>query len=309
VALVALFSLGSNVHAQDVPPPPPAVIPQPTEPTDPCQQPARPGSSTVTMTSGNVLRSAVLHVPSTAAGHRLPLLIALHGFGGNGAAFERDTGFSTIADRDDFAVLYPSALGVQWAIAAGHERDVDFVSDLLEQIEGSVCIDPRRVYATGVSNGGGMAARLGCDLTDRFAAIAVVAGGYRSLGACNPTRPVSLLEIHGTNDGSTPYDGSGPQHAGAVLPYVFGWATRDRCTTGPRKRRAAPHTIEYRWTGCAGGTTVDHLRVYGATHGFPGAPGIEIASRGPRTISGPDRVWRFLAPLVIAPKPDPDAPR
>ena len=54
---------------------------------------------------------------------------------------------------------------------------------------------------------------------------------------------------------------------------------------------------------------MSHLRLYGATHGFPGAPGSEIASQGPRTIAGPDRVWRFLAPLVIAPKPDNDEPR
>jgi polyhydroxybutyrate depolymerase len=307
---MALLSLGSTVHAQGAgAPPPPAVLPQPAGPTNPCQQTAIPGSSTQTLTSGQVTRSAVLHVPPTVAGHRLPLLIALHGFGGNGVTFERDTGFSAIADRDGFAVLYPSALGVRWAIAAGHERDVDFISDLLDRVEQLICIDPRRVYATGVSNGGGMAARLGCDLSSRLAAIAPIAGGYRSLGACNPERPVSLLEIHGTNDGSTPYEGSGQQHAGAVLPYVFGWSTRDRCATGPVKLRVAPHTIQYQWKGCASGTTVDHLRVYGATHGFPGAPGIEIASQGPRTISGPDRVWRFLAPLVIAPKPDIDEPR
>ena len=235
MALIAVASLGPAAHAQgSSSPPPPVVLPQPAGPTGPansCQQTAIPGSSTQSLTSGQVTRSAVLHVPPTVAGHRLPLLIALHGFGGNGAAFERDTGFSAIADRDDFAVLYPSALGAQWAIAAGHERDVDFVADLLDRVEQLICVDPRRIYATGVSNGGGMAARLGCDLSSRIAAIAPIAGGYRSLGACNPQRPVSLLEIHGTDDGSTPYEGSGQQRAGQSSP---------TCSAGLRGTGARP---------------------------------------------------------------------
>jgi polyhydroxybutyrate depolymerase len=269
-------------------------------PTGSCQMASTSGDSTVTLVSDDSSRTAILHLPAAAAGHALPLLIALHGTGGTGAKFERDTGFSGLADRDGFAVVYPSSYGQEWDISQS-SRDVDFISDLLDQIQQLACINPQRVYATGVSNGGGMAARLGCDLSDRIAGIASVAGGYRSLPACNPDRPVSVLEIHGTADTTVPYSGSGPQHAGAVLPYIFGWASRDGCQPSTSGHRIAAHTVRYLWSGCRGGATVEHLRIYGGKHGMPDATGAEISSGGAYTISGADQVWRFLAPVVLSP--------
>ena len=275
--------------------------------TGSCQAASVAGDATVKLLSGGTSRTAILHLPAAAAGHALPLLIALHGSGGTGAKFERDTGFSGLADRDGFAVLYPSAAGHEWDISQS-DRDVDFISSLLDRVEQLACINPQRVYATGVSNGGGMAARLGCELSDRIAGIAPVAGGYRSLPACHPDRPVSVLEIHGTADTTVPYSGSGPQHAGAVLPYVFGWASRDGCQPQTSGHQIAPHTVRYMWQGCRGGATVEHLRIYGGKHGMPDADGAEISSGGTYTISGADQVWRFLAPVVLSPPYDPSTP-
>jgi polyhydroxybutyrate depolymerase len=266
----------------------------------PCQVPAPGGSSVVKVASGGLTRTAVLHLPPTPAAHPLPLLIALHGYGGTGARFERDTGFSNIADRDGFAVLYPDAHGSEWVIN-GSNRDVEFISQLISHVESLACIEPRRIYATGVSNGGRMAARLGCALSAQIAAIAPVAGGYSTLPACQPERPISVLEIHGTADTTVPYEGKGPEHAGAVLPYVFAWASRDGCTTQPSKEKIALHTLRYRWSGCRGGATVEHLRIYGGAHGMPDSVGAEISSGGPYTISGAEQVWRFLAPITLSP--------
>jgi polyhydroxybutyrate depolymerase len=266
---------------------------------DPCQLTPQPGSSTIKISSGGLEREAVLHLPPTAAGHPLPLLIALHGYGGTGARFEHDTGFSALADRDGFAVLYPSAHGPEWAIQS--DRDVDFISELLDQVSTVACVDQRRIYATGVSNGGRMTALLGCALSNRIAAIAPVAGGYKLLPACAPERPISVLEIHGTDDTTVPYEGSGPQHEGAVLPYMFAWAARDGCPAQPAKRRIALHTLRYTWSGCRGGSKLEQLRIYGGRHGLPDAAGAEISSGGPYTISGVQQVWHFLAPIVLAP--------
>ena len=272
-----------------------------TASADPCQSPSLQGSSLIELTGGGVVRTAVLHLPAAPSGQPLALLIALHGFGGTGERFERDTGLSTLADKEHFAVLYPSALGSQWAIK-GSDRDVLFISRLLDRVQQIACIQPRRIYAMGVSNGGRMAALLGCVLSNRIAAIAPVAGGYRSFPQCAPIRPVSVLEIHGTADSTVPYNGVGPSHEGAVLPYVFGWAARDGCDLHPTIAKIAAHTLRYLWSGCRGGTVVEHLRIYGGKHGLPEAAGAEISSGGARTVSGIEQVWHFLAPLELAPE-------
>jgi polyhydroxybutyrate depolymerase len=98
--------------------------------------------------------------------------------------------------------------------------DVGFIKALLQVLPSRMCIDPSRIYATGVSNGGGFAARLGCELSSQIAAIAPVAGGYRSLDPCHPDRPVAVLEIHGTADTVVPYDGKPPDYGGSVQKFL-----------------------------------------------------------------------------------------
>src|SRR5436305_2185699 len=134
---------------------------------------------------------------------------------------EHYSGLTQLADADHFIVAYPSAASAHhfWTLnGADPSRpdDVAFVAALLDRLERKVCMDRERVYATGVSNGGGFAARIGCELSARIAAIAPVAGGYRSLAECRPDRPVSVLEIHGTSDPVVPYDGKPPDYRGNV---------------------------------------------------------------------------------------------
>jgi polyhydroxybutyrate depolymerase len=138
-----------------------------------------------------------------------------------------------------------------------------------------------------------MAARLGCDLADRVAAIAPVAGGYRTLPACRPARPVSVLEIHGTDDRTVPYNGRSPDDEGRVDRYVWGWALRDGCGRTPRRSRLSPRVHRVDWGACAAGSTVVHLRLDGGEHAWPGStpPGA-----GPRLpISATRETWRFFS--------------
>lgn len=258
------------------------------------------GNRTIKLTVGGRARTALLHMPKSLPGRALPLLIALHGAGGSGPEFADDSGLSTAADEDGFAVLYPSSFGPQWAISSS-PRDVVFVAALLDQVEAMACIDPLRVSATGVSIGGGMAARIGCELSSRIAGLVLISGGYRSLPACNPDRPISILEIHGTADTTVPYGGTGPQHAGAVLPYVEAWAARDRCAPTPSKKVVAAHTVLYEWSGCADGASVQHLRIYGGGHELPNAAGARLRSGRPAAISGVRNIWHFLASRTLRP--------
>jgi polyhydroxybutyrate depolymerase len=283
----------------------PAAAGDPTEAPEGCATAPVPGDTQLTLTSSGMTRTAVLHLPPAPAGRRLPLIVAYHGYGSDGTHFARDSGLSTLGDQYGFAVVYPTSLGSQWAIS-GRERDVDLTADLLDRVASVSCVDHRRMYATGVSNGAGMAARVGCELSERFAALVLVAGGYRSLPPCHPDRPLSVLEIHGTSDTSVPYHGDGQGYDGAVLPYITAWATRDRCGATPTKRLVAAHTVLYRWSGCASGQIVEHLRIYGSGHGLPNAPGTEISSGNRSPISGVRNIWHFLAARSLG-RPFPDA--
>jgi polyhydroxybutyrate depolymerase len=260
------------------------------------------GSSTVTVMSSGLLRSAVVHVPASAAGRRLPLLLALHGAAQNGSFFEGYTGFSTLADAQHFIAVYPNALKSPffgnrpfWTIDNAHPsepNDVQFIADLLTQLESTLCVDTNRVFATGVSNGGGMTARLGCELSDRIAAIAPVAGGYQTLPPCSPSRPVSVLEVHGTSDSTVPYNGAKGTGAGAVMPYVQAWAKVDGCRPAPAASTPAPRVVRLDYGGCADGTAVAHLRIVGGGHQLPGALPPDRGQAA--SIDAPLEIWRFF---------------
>jgi polyhydroxybutyrate depolymerase len=261
----------------------------------PCTQEPPSGDVALRVRSGGVVRSALLHVPPIAQrGQQLALVVALHGAGGTGAAMEAYSGLDVVADGEDFAVVYPNAGGVRpfwnYTGSARGSDDVLFASDLVQAIRARICVRPRRVYATGISNGGSMAARLGCTMSGTFAAVAPVAGSYSRQPPCNPDRPVSVLELHGTRDASVPYS--------TVRPWVDGWVTRDRCSAKPAVTAFDPRTSLFTWTGCAAGTRVEHIAVRGGAHQWPGGSP-SVAS----TISAEWEVWRFFRGLRLAPPP------
>ncbi len=207
-------------------------------------------------------------------------------------------GFDSLADRRGFAVLYPSSAGAHWQIS-GPATDVVFITALLARVESVACIDPRRVYATGVSNGAGMVARLACEPSLQLAGVVPVAGLYPPV-PCEPARAVSLLEIHGTADTVAPYRGAGALEGIGALSFTAAWAARDGCAGSPARVAFAPHAALYRWNGCEDGVRVEQLTLYGVGHGLPSTPGALIRAPGPTTISGIGVVWSFLAPILLA---------
>ncbi len=250
--------------------------------------------------SGGVERSALVHVPPAAgaATHPLPLVLAYHGATRNARLMEQYTGLSGVSDKAGFVVAYPNAWGRTplWNTSGPAGRfpdDVAFTRDLLDELEQRFCVDATRVFATGVSNGGGMVARLGCELSDRLLAIAPVAGGYGGLPPCRPAQPLSVLEVHDTDDHVVPYRGKGPKGAGSVPRYVRDWAARNGCAAHPKRSRMNRRVLRRSWSRCSGGVTVGQLVVLGGGHEWPGASAGK--RRLPRSIDATAQIWRFFS--------------
>ncbi|MDX6689816.1 MAG: polyhydroxybutyrate depolymerase [Solirubrobacteraceae bacterium] len=248
---------------------------------------------------GQGTRSALLHVPP-GAHHALALIVALHGTGGSGAFMEGYTGLSRLANRYHFAVVYPDAVGRSWRIGADEgDADVQFVDELLDRLLAGGCFDPRRVSATGVSNGAGMAARFACAGDDRLAGIVAVAGAYGSLPACRAHRPLSVLEIHGTSDTTAPYYGKPGHPRISVARWLRRWADLDDCPDEPTRNRPRQGLLRLDWGPCRGRTAVAHLQIVGGRHAWPGA---NPPDPGPQHgVLASLEAWRFLGGRRLAP--------
>ena len=259
-----------------------------------CGRDPEPGARTLTVRSGGLTRASRVHVPARVReGRPAPLLLVLHGAGGTGPEFEPYTRFSELADREGFVAVYPSAVDRFWTVGAGEgPDDVRFLGDLLDRLEVDLCIDPARVFVTGLSNGGGMSVRLACTLGDRIAAAAPVAGAYGNLPPCEPARPVSVLEMHGDADPIVPYEGDGPGSVTSAEGFARAWAERNGCGEEPLRRSAAPRAVRLDWPNCRDGSAVAHVRLLGFGHDIPG---VTPRTSPPGTIFGPAEIWRFLS--------------
>ena len=262
----------------------------PAAASPPAEHPCRPARGET------MIGTAFLHVPPRARAP-LPLVVAFHGARGTGEGFADESGLSRSADRHGFAVLYPTAGSSRrfWSLnRASSPDDVARLRALLPQAEQRACADPRRVYATGVSNGGGFAARVGCEMATTFAAVAPVAGGYSSLDPCPDGTRTSVLEIHGDADELVPYEGRGADHAGDVRAFVSGWARRDGCDARPRITRTARYVTWVVHRHCDAGYAVEHVKLEGTDHGWPGAKP-PWPHHHPSGVLAREIVWRFFA--------------
>ncbi len=247
---------------------------------------------------GHTTRMYRIHLPRRYNNMTpVAVVLAFHGFGGTAAGME-GSGFSTLADSQDFIAVYPQGLNEPgagkpfWAeigpIDFGDD-DVLFVSNILDDLQKKFCVDAHRIYATGFSNGGGMTTLLACRFAGRIAAFAPISGNdYAIPGGCHPGRPVPLINMHGSADPLLPYNGSpsnqSPDWTLSSLPaYLHAWAVRDGCTQGPTiflRQPGHPGVTGMRWTGCQGNVSVVHYRIDGGGHHWPpsieGQPATEV---------------------------------
>ncbi len=239
-----------------------------------------PGTYDEQISSAGQTRQYRLHIPpGYRAGSPAPLVFGFHGAGSTGPEFERYSGFSVLADQAGFIAVYPQGLGdlANWDTLP-NSKDVPFVRDLLVGLEARCSIDPRRVFATGHSRGGGMANRLGCDLSDRIAAIGPVSGDYENGESCSPVRPLAVVAFHGTSDPTIPYNGFGLPGAihesytriGTPIPtWAANWSARNGCSSTSSIVFQEGQVSGQEWADCQSGADVLLYTISAGTHNWP----------------------------------------
>lgn len=265
-------------------------------------------------------RSYLLYTPAAGVLQKpAPLLIVLHGGHGNARRVAASTAFNELADRYGIVVAYPNALDGHWndgrSTAPQQVDDVGFIPALIEHIARQRDIDLRRVYATGLSNGGAMTLRLACALSDRIAAFAaVVANMSKELhAACAPKRPVSLMMINGTEDPLMPWGGGEIKkgrflgRGGVVLSAensIRFWARHDRCHLEPQMTEEkdrdpddGTRVYKYLFPGCSGSEVILYM-VKDGGHNWPGTrmePKFKrISGKVSRDINASEVIWEFF---------------
>lgn len=231
------------------------------------------GVRLVSLAQGALHRRVRVYRPPEPPAHP-GLLIDLHSSGSNGFLEQATTGMLGHARDRGWIVAYPDALADGWH-SYGHDGGVDdvaFLAALIDRLRVTDRIDPGRVYVMGLSRGGMMAYRAACELASRVTAVAVVEGnmadetGSVAGAGCRPSRPVSVLAIHGTADSAVPITGGdGFAPFAAVVRY---WRRLDGCAGTPSTTGPSTSTT---WT-CREGTQVTSLVVPGGHHAWPGAP-------------------------------------
>ncbi len=257
---------------------------------------AGPGTHDWTVEHDGRTRHYRVHVPAGYDATRpTAAVLAFHGFGSNELEMEGLTGLSTLADAEGFLAVYPRGLSASDISGRGSDGtsrgwnaggccgpsrsakvdDVGFVDAVLADLDTRVCVDTRRTFATGFSNGGFFSYRLACERASRFAAVAPVAG-MEGVSTCTPSRPVPVLHIHGTGDSVIRYDGGdnlglfGGAYPSAEAS-VRRWAERNGCV-GP-----TVETYQQGDSACTAATdctprtaTASLCTVQGGLHAWPG---------------------------------------
>lgn len=262
---------------------------------------AQPVDATWTIVSSGVNRTANVHVPANYDPTKAtPVVLNFHGFTSNAAEEALLSGMSDKADKEGFVVVYPEGLNSSWNAGAccgvsaqSGVADVQFVSDLIDSLEVQICVDTKRVFATGMSNGGFLSHRLGCELSDRIAAIAPVAG-VLGIPQCDPKRAVPVMHFHGTLDPLVPWNGD-PTLGFPPVPDTFaGWATRDGCTGDPTSTydKGDAHCATY--DKCGAGATVTLCTIDNGGHTWPGGLPVPALGNTSTDISATDEMWTFF---------------
>lgn len=278
-----------------------------------CQSAGLRAQSTVTgsIRHGGVVRDYRLYVPAiyNSTSRPVPLLFNLHGYTSNNVQQEGYGDFRAIADTANFLVVHPNGT----VDASGNRHwntfgprgsgvdDVAFISALIDSLSARYRIDPNRVYSTGMSNGGFMSYELACQLSGRIAAVGSVTGSMIAsrMNTCTPSRPVPIIEIHGTADATVPYSGGTALNFVPIPALLAHWVQVNGCnptpvvTPVPNTNTTDGSTAERQvWSGGRNGSVVEHYRIIGGGHTWPGS----VFSTGVtnRDINASREVWRFL---------------
>ncbi len=282
---------------------------------------ALPNTTLHKLESNGIEREYLLHVPPLLPRDRpVPLLFVFHGGNSNAMQMELLTGFSPYSEQKNFLVVYPEGIEKNWndgrkehVIPAQRYNinDVKFVEDIIADVSRKHLVDPQRIFATGISNGGIFSHYLAMHLSEKIAAAAPVVGGLaeKAVEDFKPKMPVSMLIIQGTADPVVPYRGGGVDEGrrGRVVSTDRAakmWVEHNGCQSPPEIGElpdlAPLDQCKVRWQNWPGGrngTDVTLYTIEGGGHTWPGGfqylPKIII---GPvcRDFSATAVIWDFF---------------
>jgi len=272
-------------------------------------------------------RTYWLHVPSSYDGSEaVPLVIVLHGSTGFSLRYpfwffrsswmEEYTEFSIKADEEGFIVVYPNAkfdfytrgfdynYGEDYNGPPKFVDDIGFLRALIDKMKQGYMINSSRIYATGISDGGGLSYVVGSIFSDTVAAIAPAAGSISGGSGADfyhiptPANPVSVIVFHGTNDSLSPYEGGGDYNVSSVNESVAFWVEHNGCDPTPEIYTSPSGKIIRRtYTNGEKGTEVILYTTVGGEHWWPGNPytsGTPWLIDTIREISATDLIWEFF---------------
>jgi len=249
-------------------------------------------------------RDFYVHVPPDYdPTQAMPVVFDFHGYTSNASQQMVLSGMNDKADEEGFIAVHAEGVGIEPSWNAGAccgtaaEQGIDdvaFVTAMLDDLSARLCVDGRRVYSTGFSNGGFLSHRLGCELSDRIAAIAPVAG-VMGIDECSPARRVPVLEFHGTLDGVVPYGGSVVNGFPSVDSTIAEWVEIDGCDGAPSESFAQGDSHCESYGGCGEGAAVVVCTVEGGGHTWPGGFPVPALGWTSPDLSATDMMWEFFA--------------
>jgi len=250
-----------------------------------------------------------LYIPSSYENSQQPLalVINMHGFTSTAAQQELSSEMNNIAEKDNFLVCYPNGINRSWNVGwafGSTADDVGFISELIDYIGEKYDLDKSRVYACGMSNGGFMAFRLACELSDKIAAVASVTGSMipEAISACEPNKAVPVLQIHGTQDFVVNYNGS---NIAAPIDDVLNlWIENNKCpeepiiTELPDINTTDNTTTEIiKYGPCDNQTEVLHYKIQNGSHTWPRLNA--TAAGTSRDFDASQVIWDFFSKFSL----------
>jgi polyhydroxybutyrate depolymerase len=266
-------------------------------------------------------RQYYLYTPGTyQSGRKLPLVLVFHGFKGSALQMMKMTGFNEVAEKEGFLVAYANVAKDRWSAASAptdmSDEDITFVQAMIRNIKANRDVDPARIYATGFSNGGFFTERLACEMSDQIAAFAPVAAtmGGPLQKSCQPTRPVPIILINGTDDPIITWKGKIKRVRYAFRDSVITsvpqavefWRKQDQCDVAPRVNlfvRSAHSTGTgtqiNAYQHCTAPAAVQQVVVYNGGHTWPGSSdkiglGRLVLGRPSYDINASEVIWSFF---------------
>ena len=287
-------------------------------PADPNATPIRrPGDYRFSFGHDGLTREYLVHVPRSYHGQKVPMLLALHGGGGD-ADFQADDskyGLITKSEQAGFVAVFPSGYSPLRSGALGtwnagtccgpaqkkNIDDVGFIREVIARVERQATIDPHRVFATGMSNGAMMTWRLACEAPE-IHAIAPVEGTDNTTGKCTPAHPVAVIEFHAADDPNVPFKGGvgvGPSRTNytSVPATQAKWVAVDRAPSQPRRVVTVQGAHCDLHSAGRGGAPVELCVTDTGGHSWPGGGTQQGRKQPSMAISANDLMWNFFSSL------------